>query len=62
MAVKMIDETYCPYADDYRRSYIMDSADDAGSLPKACTGSTAMVAGKDGPLYMVNASGAWEEL
>jgi hypothetical protein len=40
----------------------MDSADDAANLPKCCVGSTAMVAAKDGALYMVNASGEWEEL
>ena len=62
MAIKLIEETYCPSMDDKRRSYVMDSASDAASLPKCCTGSTAMVAGKDGSLYMVNASGKWEEL
>ena len=62
MAVKMISETYCPYTDAYRRHYVMDSAADAGSLPDSCVGSTAIVAAKDGPMYMVNASGNWEEL
>ena len=42
--------------------YVLDSAADVSSLPAAAAGSTAIVAAKDGPIYMVNASGSWEEL
>ena len=62
MAIKMIDREYCAFTDDYRCSFVMDSAEDAKDLPKCCTGSTAVATDKDGPLYMVNASGEWEEL
>jgi len=62
MAVKMISHEWCPCVNEYRRSFVLDSANDASSLPKCCVGSTAIVAAKDGPMYMVNASGEWEEL
>lgn len=42
---------------------ILDSANDLEDLGSGfAPGSTAMVAAKDGPIYMVNASGEWEEL
>lgn len=62
MAIKCIEEVWCPEVDDYRYTFVMDSASDFGELPQACTGSIAMVAGKDGAVYMVNASGEWGEL
>ena len=62
MAIKLVQETYCPYVDGNRRSYVIDSAADAESLPKCCPGSTAMVADAGGAMYMVNASGEWKEL
>lgn len=43
-------------------AFVLDSANDVASLPKCSPGSTAMVAAKGGPIYMVNASGNWEEL
>lgn len=46
----------------YRNEYILDSAADAAALPKCAPGSVAIVADKDGPVYMVNASGQWKEL
>jgi hypothetical protein len=61
MAVKMIDRQWCACVGDYRYSFILDSADDKGSLPQCCTGSTALVAEKDGAVYLVNASGEWVE-
>lgn len=42
---------------------VLDSASDLEALGTGfAPGSTAMVAAKDGPIYMVNASGEWEEL
>jgi hypothetical protein len=61
MAIKLIEESYCPYMDDNRHSYVIDSAADVASLPKCCTGSIAVVAEKGGAVYMVNASGEWRE-
>lgn len=62
MAIKLINKKWCPNVGDYRCEFVMDSADDAANLPNSCPGSTAMVAAKDGAMFMVNASGAWEEL
>ena len=61
MAIKLIKREYCG-GDDYHCEFIMDSAADAANLPKCCTGSTALVADKDGALFMVNASGEWKEM
>jgi hypothetical protein len=61
MAVKLIDEVYCPHVDDYRRTYIMDSDDDAASLPSCCPGSFAIVANEGGGVYMTNTSGEWRK-
>lgn len=47
--------------DIWRTEIIMDSADDAASLPASAPGSVAIVADKDGPVFMVNASGEWKE-
>ncbi len=46
----------------YRNEFILDSAADVASLPKSAPGSVAVVAAKDGAVYMVNASGQWKEL
>ena len=62
MAIKKINSEWCAYNNDYRCEFILDSADDAANLPDSCPGSTAIVAAKDGPMFMVNASGSWEEL
>ena len=62
MALKMISREWCAVTNDYRCSFVLDDAADAKDLPKCCVGSTAMAVDKDGPLYMVNASGEWEEL
>ena len=43
---------------EYMCEYICDRASDVSSLPKCCTGSTAMVIA-DGSVYMVNTSGVW---
>lgn len=62
MAFKMISHEWCCVRDAYINSYILDSANDVANLPKCAPGSTAMVAAKGGAIYMVNASGSWEEL
>jgi hypothetical protein len=62
MAFQMIKSEWCPIANDYRRSFVLDSAADAKNLPKCCAGSTAIVAEKDGSAYLVDASGEWREV
>ena len=61
MAYKVVNRTYCISTDAYRYEFVCDSAADVASLPKCCAGSVAIVADKDGPIYMVNASGEWKE-
>ena len=61
MAVKLIDEIYCPHVDDYRRTFIIDSDEDAIKLPKSCPGSFAIVADEGGSVYMTNTNGAWRK-
>ncbi len=62
MAIKLVKQELCTAQGGLICTFVMDSADDFASLPKSCTGSKAIVAEKDGPIYMVNASGEWEEL
>lgn len=62
MAIKLISTEYCVCQDANVCHYILDSDADAAKLPKCATGSTAMVAVDNGEMYMVNASGEWEEL
>ena len=45
----------------YRYSIICDSEDDVASLPKGAPSSVAIVAAKNGPVYITNASGEWKE-
>lgn len=56
--VKLIDRHYCPYSGDFRQELICDTDADFESLPKACTGSTA-VSIESGKIRMVNTSGEW---
>lgn len=58
MAIKMINQTYCPYCKEYREDYICDTNEDFANLPKCITGSTA-VSIKTGDIRMVNTSGEW---
>jgi hypothetical protein len=62
MAYKMVSHEWCAVNEDYRKTFILDSADDVANLPECCAGSAAMVADKDGAMYMVNASGEWKEV
>ena len=62
MAIKRLVKEWNAGINDYQYSYVMDSADDFAKLPKSTVGSTAIVADKDGPIYMVNASGEWKEV
>lgn len=61
MAFKLVDQSYCPIEDGYRKVYVLDSAADVAALPACCVGSMAIVADKGGAVYMVNASGEWKE-
>jgi hypothetical protein len=63
MAIKLIEETiFSPNQGDVRKHFVLDSASDASMLPECISGSTAIVADKGGPIFMVNASGEWREL
>lgn len=62
MAYKLIARDYNRVANIVTSSFVLDSADDAATLPESAPGSKAIVAEKDGPIYMVNASGKWKEL
>lgn len=61
MAYKCIGRTWNPETEEFRHDYVLDSAADAASLPADSPGSVAIVADKDGAVYMVNASGEWRE-
>lgn len=62
MAIKLIKKEWNPCLCTCQQSFILDSAEEVADLPQCCPGSTAMVVAKDGGIYMVNASGEWEEL
>jgi len=62
MACKMISCEWCAVTEDYRRTFILDSAEDVANLPQSCVGSVAIVADKGGAVYMVNTAGEWREL
>jgi hypothetical protein len=62
MAIKKIGKEWSSSAEEYIYTFVMDSDSDFASLPKSGVGSTAIVADKDGPIYMVNASGEWKEV
>ena len=61
MAIKLIKQERCDAQRSLVNHYIIDSPADVADLPECCVGSTAIVASKDGPIYMVNASGEWKE-
>lgn len=58
MALKLIDERYCPYIGEEVRKYICDTEEDIADLPTCCPQSTALVC-STGDVYVVNASGEW---
>ena len=62
MAFKLINKTWCPFANGERCEFILDSAADVADLPQCCAGSTALVADKNVTAYIVNASGEWKEM
>lgn len=62
MAYKLIAREHNRVANIVTSSFVLDSKEDAETLPESAPGSKAIVAEKDGPLYMVNASGEWKEL
>lgn len=61
MAIAKIEREWNASTNSYVCEFILDSVDDVKNLPKACAGSTAIIAKKGGAIYMVNASGNWEE-
>lgn len=58
MAIKIIEGKYCGYQDDYIREYVADTDADLETLPKCCTGSTA-VSLESGKVVVVNTQGNW---
>lgn len=58
MAIKLINERYCPYVGEEVREFICDTEEDVASLPQCCSQSTALVC-STGDVYIVNASGQW---
>lgn len=58
MAIEMISKEWCPCVEDSRKEFLVDTEADVNSLPKCCTGSTALVTAT-GNVYIVNASGRW---
>lgn len=62
MAFKKIFDGCCADPDMFPCEFVLDSADDVANLPKCAPGSTAIVAAEGAPMFMVNASGQWEEL
>ena len=60
MAIKMVGKVWNPCLCTCKKSFVMDTVDDAVNLPECCVGSTA-IAADGGMQYMVNASGQWVE-
>lgn len=58
MAIKLINQEYCPYGKEVKKEYICDTDTDFYSLPKCCTGSTA-VSIATGNVRIVNTKGEW---
>lgn len=58
MACKQIDEVYCPYVGAMRKEFLCDTDADFDTLPKCCTGSTA-VSIETGNVRIVNSNGDW---
>lgn len=59
MAVKLMDQNFCPYAKGFKCDYICDTDADFANLPAdACTGSTA-VSLASGTVKVVNTAGEW---
>lgn len=61
MAIKKINQEWCPCLDAYKQDFIVDTEADVATLPECCTGSSALVV-ESGVVYMVNASGVWAVL
>ena len=58
MAIKMTHREYCACLNDYKCDFICDTDADFDTLPKACTGSTA-VSIASGAIRIVNTAGEW---
>ena len=60
MAYKCISEVWCSVEGDYKKEFVCDSVADKADLPACCPGSIAYVP-KGGKIFMVNASGGWDD-
>lgn len=58
MAYKLTEIKPCYAMKDAQKTYVCDTEEDVGNLPKCAAGSMAMIA-DTGKIYMVNASGEW---
>jgi hypothetical protein len=58
MAIKLINQEFCPYSKETKKEFLCDSDADFAKLPVACTGSTA-VSIATGNVRIVNTSGEW---
>ena len=61
MAYALISNEYTGDLTRFRNEFVIDSTADVAGLPPSAPGSVAVVADKDGPVFMVNASGEWKE-
>jgi hypothetical protein len=63
MAYKIVYSDYAPPAGESYVEIILDDKNDVSNLgTNYSPGSIAMVAKKDGSIYMMNASHVWEEI
>lgn len=63
MAYQIVYSDYAPPSGESYVEIILDDESDVSSLSTSFSpGSIAMVAKKDGSIYMMNASHAWEEI
>ncbi len=58
MAIKLIDQEFCPYSGATKDEFLCDTDADFSTLPNSCTGSTA-VSIESGTVMIVNTSGEW---
>ena len=58
MAIKLINQEFCPYSKETKKEFLCDTDADFASLPTACTGSTA-VSIESGSVMIVNTTGEW---
>lgn len=63
MGYRITSSDYYPVTGKSHIEAVLDADSDLAYLPTDCApGSIAIVADKDGKVYMLNASGVWKEL